>query len=44
VGTDWWVYEKLILAASESTELFGLIEPFSFALVFISGIFNPLGY
>jgi len=44
IGTDWWVYDKLIIQARDSSELIGLIEPISFGALWISGFFGLWGY
>lgn len=44
IGTDWWVYDKLIIQARDSSELIGLIEPISFGALWFSGFFGLWGY
>ena len=44
IGTDWWVYEKLILDTSDSNILLGIVEPLSYLLLRCIGLLRFSGY
>lgn len=44
IGTDWWVYDKLIDNAERNNNLLGLIEPASFALLKLTSIAKTRSY
>ena len=44
IGTDWWVYDKLIYRANNDYKILGIIEPGSFFLLKLSALFDSRGY
>ncbi len=44
IGTDWWVYSKLIESAERNNNLFGIIEPASFMLLKLTSFKEARSY